>query len=111
MAIGRFLSRLLPARLRGEPRCSHLDLVQVLTTEAEGCEECLKTGDGWVHLRLCMVCGKVGCCDDSRNTHATKHFREGGHALIRSIEPDESWAYCFVDDVMMPDPAEEAAAR
>ena len=111
MGLGSLFSRFLPARPRNEPGCSHLDMVKVLTTEAEGCEECLKTGDGWLHLRLCMVCGKVGCCDDSPNTHATKHFHEGGHALIRSLEPDESWAYCFVDDVMMPDPAEDAAAR
>ena len=85
-------------------------MVQVVTTEAEGCEECLKTGDGWVHLRLCMICGKVGCCDDSPNTHATNHFQAEGHALMRSIEPEDSWAYCFVRAVMLPDPAAGAAA-
>ena len=111
MGLGSLLSRFLPSRLRGEPSCAHLEMVQVLTTDAEGCEECLKTGDGWLHLRMCMVCGRVGCCDDSPNTHASAHFRDSGHPLMRSIEPFDSWAYCFVDEVMMPDPAGDAAAR
>jgi uncharacterized UBP type Zn finger protein len=84
-------------------------MVHVLTTDREACEECLKTGDTWVHLRLCMVCGKVGCCDDSKNKHATAHFREAGHPLIRSLEPLESWAWCFADQLPMADPAERAA--
>jgi hypothetical protein len=68
---------------------------------SKGCEECLAMGDSWVHLRLCMACGHVGCCDDSKNKHATKHFRKVGHPLIRSLEPGEGWGFCFVDDLFI----------
>ena len=68
-----------------------------------GCEECLKIGGEWVHLRRCMVCGKVGCCNDSPNTHAAKHYAETGHAVMRSVEPGESWGYCYVDDIGIAD--------
>ena len=78
--------------------CSHLDQIQVRTTNRRGCEECLKSGDSWVHLRLCMECGHVGCCDSSKNKHATKHFHGTRHPLARSIEPGESWIWCFVDE-------------
>lgn len=83
--------------------CSHLDSVRVaqLPEPLEGCEECLRTGDSWVHLRMCLACGKVGCCDHSRNRHATAHFRETGHPLIRSAEPGEDWAWCYEDDVTL----------
>jgi uncharacterized UBP type Zn finger protein len=64
-----------------------------------GCEECLKMGDEWVHLRLCLECGHVGCCDDSKNKHATKHFHRTKHPVIRSLEPGERWGWCFVDEV------------
>ncbi len=63
------------------------------------CEECVKIGDTWVHLRLCLICGHVGCCDSSKNKHATKHFHAVGHPLIRSIEPGERWIWCYVDQV------------
>jgi uncharacterized UBP type Zn finger protein len=66
----------------------------------QGCEECLKTGDGWVHLRLCLECGHVGCCDDSRNKHATKHHRATHHPVIRSFQPGEDWRWCYVDEVL-----------
>jgi thioredoxin reductase (NADPH) len=64
-----------------------------------GCQECLATGGEWVHLRLCMSCGHVGCCDSSPNKHATKHFHRSHHPVIRSYEPGEDWAYCYVDDL------------
>jgi uncharacterized UBP type Zn finger protein len=64
-----------------------------------GCEECLKMGDTWVHLRMCLECGHVGCCDSSRNKHATKHFRSSGHPIMQSVEPGESWKWCYVDEV------------
>ena len=80
-----------------KPKCSHLDSIQFKTTTKHGCEECLKMGDSWVHLRLCMICGHVGCCDSSKNKHATKHFHHTQHPLARSIEPGESWVWCFVD--------------
>lgn len=60
-------------------QCTHLDQIQKVTPSAPGCEECLKTGDEWVHLRLCLICGHVGCCDSSKNKHATKHFHATGH--------------------------------
>jgi uncharacterized UBP type Zn finger protein len=81
--------------------CSHLDQIEVTTLpeHVAGCEECLKIGSGWVHLRMCMTCGKIGCCDSSPNKHATAHFREGGHPIIRSAERGEDWSWCYVDGV------------
>jgi uncharacterized UBP type Zn finger protein len=82
--------------------CSHIDTVEYLEPAGEvaGCEECLKTGDRWVHLRLCQECGKVGCCDSSPNQHASKHANEASHPIARSIEPGETWSWCYVDQVM-----------
>jgi uncharacterized UBP type Zn finger protein len=77
--------------------CAHLDQVQIKNTAKAGCEDCLKTGDSWVHLRLCLICGHVGCCDSSKNRHATRHFKAEKHPLIRSIEPGESWVWCYED--------------
>ena len=82
-----------------EQFCTHLDQIKHVRPSAHGCEDCLKTGDEWVHLRLCLVCGHVGCCDDSKNHHATNHFKETGHPLIQSFQPGESWNWCFVDEV------------
>jgi uncharacterized UBP type Zn finger protein len=79
-------------------KCQHLDQIEVLRTSKSGCEECLKTGDSWVHLRLCLKCGHVGCCDSSKNKHATRHFHETHHAIMRSIEPGEDWMWCYVDN-------------
>ena len=64
-----------------------------------GCEECLASGDSWVHLRLCLECGHVGCCDSSPNRHASKHFRQTGHPLVASLEPGEAWVWCYADEV------------
>ena len=64
-----------------------------------GCEECLKMGDRWVHLRLCTTCGHVGCCDNSKNKHATKHFHASAHPIIRSFEPGEAWLFCYPDQM------------
>ena len=77
--------------------CTHEDSIRTVTPSARGCEECLKTGSAWVHLRLCRTCGHVGCCDDSRNRHATKHFHASHHPIIRSLEPGEDWYWCYVD--------------
>jgi thioredoxin reductase (NADPH) len=66
-----------------------------------GCKECLESGSEWVHLRLCMTCGHVGCCDSSPNQHATRHFHRTKHPTIKSFEPGEDWAYCYVDDLMV----------
>jgi uncharacterized UBP type Zn finger protein len=79
--------------------CSHLDQIRVVTPSAQGCEECLKTGSRWVHLRMCLICGHVGCCDSSPNKHATKHFRATDHPIVKSFEPGEDWMWCYVDRV------------
>ena len=79
--------------------CSHLDRIRPVHPNTSGCEECMKTGDEWVHLRLCMECGHVGCCDDSKNTHARKHFHSTTHPLIKSFEPGEDWGWCYVDEL------------
>jgi uncharacterized UBP type Zn finger protein len=81
--------------------CSHLDTIEFkdIPEHIAGCEECLQTGSRWVHLRMCMECGKIGCCDDSPNKHATKHAHEASHPIIRSAEPGEDWSWCYVDNV------------
>ncbi len=79
--------------------CPHLDQIQTVTPSADGCEECLKLGDTWVSLRLCRTCGHVGCCDSSKNRHATGHFHATGHPIIESNQPGESWGYCYVDEI------------
>lgn len=81
--------------------CPHLDQVREVEPRTEGCEECLATGGRWVHLRMCRTCGHVGCCDSSPNRHATAHFRESGHPIVRSIEPGESWSWCYADEVVV----------
>jgi uncharacterized UBP type Zn finger protein len=81
--------------------CSHLDQIRNPSPKTDGCEECLKMGDSWVHLRLCATCGHVGCCDSSKNKHATKHFRKTKHPIMRSLEPGENWGWCYVDEVMI----------
>ena len=78
--------------------CPHVQQIQPVTPNSEGCEECLATGDRWVHLRLCLTCGHVGCCDSSKNKHATKHFNATRHPVIRSLEPGEQWGFCYVDE-------------
>jgi uncharacterized UBP type Zn finger protein len=80
-------------------RCSHLSAVTTRKANSSGCEECLAIGDRWVHLRLCRSCGHVGCCDSSKNKHATKHFRATQHPIMTSIEPGEDWSWCYVDEV------------
>ena len=81
--------------------CTHGAFQTVVTPSADGCEECLKIGSGWVHLRLCRACGHVGCCDDSPNKHATKHFKATGHPLIETYDPPDGWGWCYVDEVML----------
>ena len=85
-----------------EVTCTHLDQIEVEPpprAEVAGCEECLKTGDSWVHLRVCLSCGKIGCCDSSPNRHASRHAAEVDHPIVRSMEPGEDWCWCFKDEV------------
>jgi uncharacterized UBP type Zn finger protein len=83
--------------------CTHLDhvLVTELPPSVDGCEECLRTGGAWLHLRICLECGFVGCCDSSPGRHASAHARADGHPIIRSLQPGEDWSWCFVDEVAM----------
>jgi len=89
-----------PGQLASED-CAHLDQINNVTPSAQGCEDCLKIGGTWVHLRICLVCGHVGCCDNSPNKHATKHFHATKHPLIQSFEPDEDWIWCYVDETVL----------
>jgi uncharacterized UBP type Zn finger protein len=82
-------------------KCKHLSEVHEVTPSAQGCEDCLKTGDSWVHLRMCLTCGHVGCCDSSKNKHATKHFHASSHPIMKSIQPGEQWGWCYVDEIYL----------
>jgi uncharacterized UBP type Zn finger protein len=83
--------------------CSHLDMIHddVRPSSTRGCEDCLKIGSTWVHLRMCMTCGYVGCCDSSPNKHASRHARVIHHPIVRSLEAGEDWLWCFIDEVLM----------
>ncbi|MBZ9684494.1 hypothetical protein CK228_17075 [Mesorhizobium sp. WSM4312] len=81
--------------------CRHAAGIKDVTPSALGCEECLKSGSWWVHLRLCRTCGHVGCCDDSPNRHATKHFHATSHPVIEGYDPPEGWGWCYVDEVFL----------
>jgi len=92
-----------PVTLVPDPKadCSHHDHIHAVTPSAQGCQECLAHGKRWVHLRVCMECGHVGCCDSSPGKHAAAHYHETGHPVVRSIEPRETWGWCFEDEVML----------
>ena len=94
MPTGRFMQMLR------RKRCEHTDQIrEAVTPSAQGCEECLRMGATWVHLRECLTCGHIGCCDASPNKHATKHFHASGHPIIQSFEPGEDWRWCYVDNM------------
>ena len=80
--------------------CRHLFEASDSLPIADGCEDCLAIGGEWVHLRRCLTCGRVGCCDNSPNRHARAHFQSTGHPVIRSQQPDERWSWCFVDQAL-----------
>jgi len=77
--------------------CNHLDQIRVTRVTKDVCEDCVKNGGDWLHLRMCLTCGHVGCCDSSPSKHASAHFQHTRHPLIRSAEPGETWTWCFVD--------------
>jgi hypothetical protein len=93
--------------------CTHLDHVRVtqLPESVEGCEDCLAMGSKWLHLRICLECGRVGCCDSSPNRHASAHAANSGHPIIRSLQPGEDWSWCFVDQVGMLIPEVQGTTR
>ncbi|MFZ2051369.1 MAG: UBP-type zinc finger domain-containing protein [Solirubrobacteraceae bacterium] len=93
--------------------CSHLDQIKVteLPEAVDGCVSCLATGEPWLHLRICLECGFVGCCDDSPNRHATAHAQQTGHPLIHSLEPGEHWSWCYIDQVGLIIPQVKGATR
>ena len=93
--------------------CTHLDTVHIteLPETVDGCEDCLREGGVWMHLRICLEFGHVGCCDDSPNRHASGHARTASHPLIRSLEPGEEWSWCFLDEVAMRIPQVTGTTR
>jgi uncharacterized UBP type Zn finger protein len=95
------------------PRCTHLDSIAVtqLPQAVDGCDDCLRMGGAWLHLRICLQCGHVGCCDDSPNRHATAHAQRCSHPIIRSLEPGEEWCWCYVDEIGMIVPTVHGATR
>lgn len=84
-------------------QCTHTNRIKtgIVPKTPEGCQECLEIGDSWVHLRLCLTCGHVGCCDASKNKHATKHYLQTEHPIIQSFQPGEDWKWCFIDEIMV----------
>ena len=90
--------------------CEHISAIIPVTPSADGCEDCLKIGGRWLHLRLCESCGHVGCCDQSPNRHATKHYHSTKHPIIKSFQPDEEWGYCYPDDMFYETLPESPAA-
>ncbi|MGA7703969.1 MAG: UBP-type zinc finger domain-containing protein [Solirubrobacteraceae bacterium] len=93
--------------------CTHLEQVQItqLPESVEGCEDCLKMGGKWLHLRICLECGHVGCCDSSPNRHASAHANASDHPIIHSLEPGEAWSWCFIDELAMVIPEVQGETR
>jgi len=81
--------------------CVHVPSESAVPQSSVGCQDCIAAGQRWVHLRLCLTCGHVGCCDSSVGRHASGHYRLTGHPVMRSLEPRESWRWCFVDDQLV----------
>ena len=81
--------------------CEHFEQLEDITPASSGCQDCLDSGDTWVHLRLCMTCGYVGCCDASKNKHATRHYYTSEHPVTRSFEPGETWMWCYADQILV----------
>jgi len=108
-------SRFAFQRLRGRPamQCTHLDQIHDVTPSSTGCQQCLELGDTWVHLRMCMTDGQVGCCDSSQNKHASRHAGEHApeHQIVRSMEPDEDWLWCYADETLVQPPRRSGAAK
>ena len=104
MRVPHWILRLLFTGTLKEKPCSHLALVRHIDPAAHVCAECVASGDTWPALRMCMVCGYVGCCDKSKNKHALKHYLVTQHPLVRSIEPGEDWMWCYFDEALLAAP-------
>lgn len=98
LEIIRFAFQRLSGRAR---KCAHLGLIREVSRSSQGCEQCLAMGDTWVHLRMCMTCGQVGCCDSSKNRHAHRHADSTGHWIARSLQPGEDWMWCYADQILV----------
>ncbi|MER9832517.1 UBP-type zinc finger domain-containing protein [Mesorhizobium sp. M0134] len=86
--------------------CTHVQTIREVPPGSRGCEECLRTGQRWLHLRICRTCGHVGCCDQSLGRHATAHFHHTGHPIIEGYDPPEGWGWCYVDEMMIDLPSQ-----
>jgi len=80
-------------------KCTHRGMIQEVTRGSQGCAQCVALGDTWMHLRMCMSCGQVGCCDQSKNKHASRHAHDASHPIGRTVEPGEDWMWCYVDEM------------
>jgi uncharacterized UBP type Zn finger protein len=99
--IPELLLKLAFTRQIKEKNCSHLHLIQVSQPSTDVCQDCVDLGDSWPNLRMCLICGYVGCCDTSKNKHMHRHVEETDHPLIRSIEPGEGWIWCYPDEAFL----------
>jgi len=81
--------------------CEHIRQIHAVAPTSDVCDQCVALGDTWVHLRYCLICGQVGCCDSSKNKHATQHYHTTGHPVIQSLEPGENWKWCYVDQAFV----------
>jgi CPA2 family monovalent cation:H+ antiporter-2 len=115
-ANSKYLARIIPDRLLHDrwryvreetisTACTHLDRINITETDEDECEECVELGDTWVQLRMCLTCGQVACCDDSKNKHATAHYEDSRHPLIRSLQEGDGWQYCYEDQTLVREPA------
>ena len=99
--LGRFVAKLSKDSTPKEPPpgalCRHAANLREMRPQTAGCAECIQAGQPWVHLRMCLLCGHVGCDDSSKGKHATQHFKDTNHALVRSLEKNESWGWCYFD--------------
>jgi len=96
---GEKLQRLIAQGKLDMNGCTHIEQILDVVPDGEGCQQCLDMGDTWVNLRICMICGQVGCCDNSKNKHATRHYHETGHPIIQSFEPEEEWLWCYDEEI------------
>ena len=107
MSTSRALNALLRLAWTGTIRkkpCNHLDQINEVQATSDGCEECLKLGDRWVHLRMCLICGHIGCCSSSKHNHALQHYRETGHPLIKPFKQSGiDWIWCYEDTALLTD--------